>query len=153
MVTGAGPQAKVMTPPAATAATTAAEVQLAAVPVPTTLVGWEVSAGRASAGIAAWPLLLPATAGDAPGFDDPGDRDAAAPIRRAPAGPPDTLADGEPAVGAAPGLVGAAEVAATGWVAGSAQPAVRPTDTTASGTSTVISRRERPHGLQRTAGR
>jgi hypothetical protein len=34
IVTGLGPQAKRMTPPARTAATTAAEVQLAAVPRP-----------------------------------------------------------------------------------------------------------------------
>ena len=34
MVTGSGPQSKVMMPPAATAATTAAEVQLAGVPLP-----------------------------------------------------------------------------------------------------------------------
>ena len=44
-----------MIPPLATAATTAAEVQLAAVPLPTTRVGWDVSTARASAGTAAWP--------------------------------------------------------------------------------------------------
>jgi hypothetical protein len=60
IVTGAGPHEKVITPPAATAATTAAEVQLAAVPAPTTVVGCEVSTGRPSAGIAAWPFGLPA---------------------------------------------------------------------------------------------
>ena len=43
MVTGAGPQSKVMMPPAATAFTTAAEVQLAGVPVPTLRDGWLVS--------------------------------------------------------------------------------------------------------------
>jgi hypothetical protein len=42
MVTGAVPQSKVMMPPLATALTTAAEVQLAGVPVPTTWVGWLV---------------------------------------------------------------------------------------------------------------
>jgi hypothetical protein len=60
IVTGAGPQEKVITPPVATAATTADDVQLAAVPVPTTVVGCEVSTGRPSAGIAAWPFGLPA---------------------------------------------------------------------------------------------
>jgi hypothetical protein len=48
-----------MMPPAATAATTAAEVQLAAVPEPTIRVGCEVSAARASAGTGAWPPGLP----------------------------------------------------------------------------------------------
>lgn len=43
MVTGLGPQEKVMTPPAATALTTASEVQLSGVPVPTTRVGSLVS--------------------------------------------------------------------------------------------------------------
>ena len=37
IVTGSGPQSKVITPPAATAARNAASVQLAAVPVPTTV--------------------------------------------------------------------------------------------------------------------
>jgi hypothetical protein len=59
MVTGAGPQENVMMPPAATAATTAAEVQLAGVPLPTTRVGWEVSTAFASAGTVAWPFGLP----------------------------------------------------------------------------------------------
>ncbi|MEZ5297282.1 MAG: hypothetical protein R2697_13680 [Ilumatobacteraceae bacterium] len=36
MVTGSGPQSKVITPPAATAFTTACDVQLAGVPVPIT---------------------------------------------------------------------------------------------------------------------
>jgi hypothetical protein len=68
MVTGSGPQAKVITPPAATAATTAAEVQLAAEPSPITLVGWLVSAACASAGTAARPAGLPAwNAGGAAG--------------------------------------------------------------------------------------
>ncbi|GHJ50774.1 hypothetical protein Nm8I071_00810 [Nonomuraea sp. TT08I-71] len=60
MVTGAGPQSKVMIPPAATAFTTASEVQLAGVPVPTVRVGREVSTARASAGTAACPSGLPA---------------------------------------------------------------------------------------------
>ncbi|CAM3168638.1 hypothetical protein COSO111634_04580 [Corallococcus soli] len=49
-VTGSGPQSKVMTPPLATASTKAAPVQLAGVPVPTTVVGLETSARPASAG-------------------------------------------------------------------------------------------------------
>ncbi|GIH97014.1 hypothetical protein Psi01_76440 [Planobispora siamensis] len=48
-----------MTPPAATARTTAREVQLAGVPSPTTRVGREVSTGRASAGTAARPRGFP----------------------------------------------------------------------------------------------
>src|SRR4051794_40706446 len=60
MVTGAGPQLKVTTPPAATAATTAAEVQLAGVPVPMTRVGWLLSAACASAGTATCPSGFPA---------------------------------------------------------------------------------------------
>src|SRR6185369_8607022 len=60
MVTGSGPQEKVMTPPAATAATTAADVQLPGVPLPMTRLGRLVSTARASAGTAAVPLGLPA---------------------------------------------------------------------------------------------
>src|SRR4051794_11977974 len=59
MVTGAGPQLKAMTPPAATALTTAAEVQLAAAPVPTVRVGLLVSTARAADGIEACPPGLP----------------------------------------------------------------------------------------------
>jgi hypothetical protein len=59
IVTGDGPHENVMMPPAATAATTAAEVQLAGVPRPTTRVGCEVSTAAASAGIAAAPFRLP----------------------------------------------------------------------------------------------
>src|SRR6266567_6922060 len=50
MVTGAGPQENAMIPPLATALTTAFDVQLAAVPVPTTLVGCEVLTARAARG-------------------------------------------------------------------------------------------------------
>ncbi|GAA3338174.1 hypothetical protein GCM10020358_17290 [Amorphoplanes nipponensis] len=59
IVTGAGPQSKVMTPPAATAATTAADVQLPGVPRPTTRSGRRVSSARASAGTGASPSGLP----------------------------------------------------------------------------------------------
>jgi hypothetical protein len=81
IVTGAGPQSKVMMPPAATALTTAAEVQLAAVPVPTVRVGWLVSTARAAAGTAACPEGLPGCAsfftgaGDDDGGDDDGGDD------------------------------------------------------------------------------
>jgi hypothetical protein len=56
------PQSKVITPPALTAALSALNVQLAAVPVPTTVVGLLVSAGLPSAGIPALhePSGLPA---------------------------------------------------------------------------------------------
>ena len=60
MVTGAGPHANRMIPPLATALTTAADVQLAAVPSPITRVGCVVSTGPASAGIAALPPGFPA---------------------------------------------------------------------------------------------
>src|SRR5262249_28046452 len=60
MVAGAAPQSKVMTPPLATAATNAALVQLAALPVPTTVVGDETSSARASLGRVAPPSGLPA---------------------------------------------------------------------------------------------
>ncbi|GIH81111.1 hypothetical protein Plo01_75400 [Planobispora longispora] len=72
MVTGPGPQEKVMTPPAATARTTAREVQLPGVPSPTTRVGREVSTGRASGGTAARPRGFPGPgASAAPACDDP----------------------------------------------------------------------------------
>jgi hypothetical protein len=45
-----GPHENRMIPPARTAATTAAELQLAAVPCPTTCVGCDVSTGPASTG-------------------------------------------------------------------------------------------------------
>ncbi|GAA3809647.1 hypothetical protein GCM10022226_32490 [Sphaerisporangium flaviroseum] len=48
-----------MTPPLATAATTACEVQLDGVPLPMTRVGREVSTARASTGTNARPLGLP----------------------------------------------------------------------------------------------
>jgi hypothetical protein len=50
MVTGAVPQLNVMTPPRVTAVFSALNVQLAGVPVPTTVVGLETSAGCAPAG-------------------------------------------------------------------------------------------------------
>src|SRR5205809_2795833 len=59
MVTGPDPHEKAMTPPAATALTTASEVQLSGVPEPMTRVGWLVSAAAASAGTIACPSGLP----------------------------------------------------------------------------------------------
>ncbi|WP_237771231.1 hypothetical protein [Kribbella sp. ALI-6-A] len=59
IVTGAGPQLKVITPPAATAATTAADVQPAGVPLPTTRSGRLVSTACAAAGTVASPPGLP----------------------------------------------------------------------------------------------
>src|SRR6185437_5153770 len=50
IVTGLEPQLKVMTPPLATARTTAREVQLAAVPRPMTRVGWAVLTARPAGG-------------------------------------------------------------------------------------------------------
>src|SRR5450432_3511004 len=62
MVTAPLPQLKVMTPPEVTAALSALNVQLAAVPVPTTVVGFETSAGFPFVGTPALqePLGLPA---------------------------------------------------------------------------------------------
>src|SRR4029077_8893238 len=62
IVTGVAPQSKVITPPLATAATTAPDVQLAAVPLPITWSGWEVFTGRAAAGMGAPPSGFPARA-------------------------------------------------------------------------------------------
>src|SRR6516165_5372559 len=59
MVTGAGPHLKVMIPPAATALTTAAEVQPVGVPLPMTWFGWLVLTARPASGTAAWPFGLP----------------------------------------------------------------------------------------------
>src|SRR5579863_528922 len=62
MVAGALPQLNVMTPPAETADCSALNVQLATVPVPTTVVGEDVLAGCPRAGIPVLhePLGLPA---------------------------------------------------------------------------------------------
>src|ERR1019366_5975187 len=55
IVTGLGPHENRMIPPDRTAATTAAEVQLAAVPRPTTRLGWDVPTGRPAAGTGTGP--------------------------------------------------------------------------------------------------
>jgi hypothetical protein len=59
IVTGLGPQLKVMMPPLATALTTAADVQLAGLPAPMTWLGTLVLAARPAAGTSACPLGLP----------------------------------------------------------------------------------------------
>src|SRR3954464_6083030 len=59
IVTGLLPQLKRIVPPLATAETTAAGVQLAGVPRPTTRFGWEGATARAAAGTAACPAGLP----------------------------------------------------------------------------------------------
>src|SRR6185295_8881172 len=64
IVTGSSPQSKVMIPPCMTAALSLSNVQLAALPSPTTVVGLETSAGLASSG-SGWehlPSGLPALA-------------------------------------------------------------------------------------------
>src|SRR5689334_21515203 len=69
MVTGAGPQLNVMMPPAATAFTTAADVQLAGVPLPTLRVGWLVSTARPADGTVACPFGLPGLGSSLGGVD------------------------------------------------------------------------------------
>jgi len=103
IVTGAGPQLNVMTPPAATAATTAAEVQLAALPSPTTRFGCPTSTACPSAGTAAFPAGFPAEKATFGGIDEsPTEGEAPAPAGTgdpagdpATTGPPDGLASAE----------------------------------------------------------
>src|SRR5690606_17485846 len=66
IVTGSGPQSKVITPPSATASMNASAVQLTGLPSPTTRSGDELSAAAASAGTVQSPSGLPA-GGPAPG--------------------------------------------------------------------------------------
>src|SRR5450755_437061 len=68
IVTAPLPQLKVMTPPSVTAVCSAPNVQLAAVPVPTTVVGLEMSAGWPLAGtpLLQEPFGLPAVQAGAP---------------------------------------------------------------------------------------
>jgi hypothetical protein len=75
IVTGRGPQEKVITPPAATAATTACEVQLAGVPSPMTWSGWLVLTGRPAGGTYAWPAGLPPAGSRTGDGDGDGDGD------------------------------------------------------------------------------
>jgi hypothetical protein len=60
IVTGRGPQLKVMMPPSATALTTAADVQLAGLPFPITWPGWLMLTARAAGGMYPPPSGLPA---------------------------------------------------------------------------------------------
>jgi hypothetical protein len=80
IVTGALPQLNVMTPPLVTAALSALNVQLAALPVPTTVVGLEVSAGlppvgmpalHEPSGFPAWLVVPAAPAEPAPAVPAP----------------------------------------------------------------------------------
>src|SRR5215471_18246083 len=73
IVTGRGPQENVITPPAATAATTACEVQLAGVPLPMTWSGWLVLTGCPAGGTSAWPAGLPAAGSRTGDGDGEGD--------------------------------------------------------------------------------
>src|SRR5215469_10644406 len=59
IVTGFLPQLKVITPPLATARTTAADVQLRGEPLPITRFGCDVFTARAAVGTGAWPAGLP----------------------------------------------------------------------------------------------
>src|SRR5579864_728725 len=65
IVTGLRPQLNLMIPPAATALTTAADVQLAGVPWPITWFGWLVFTARPAGGTGKCPLGLPKS-GSAP---------------------------------------------------------------------------------------
>src|ERR1700722_474420 len=63
IVSGLGPQSKVISPPALTAATTAADVHRAGVPLPITCVGCELLTARAAAGTGTLPPGLPMNGG------------------------------------------------------------------------------------------
>ncbi|WP_308285369.1 hypothetical protein [Actinoplanes hulinensis] len=107
IVTGCGPQSKVIRPPAATAFTTAAEVQLAGVPSPIVRSGRLVSTARAVAGTVAFPPGLPGFGkffGLALGFGGTGfDADGAAAADGEATGPVVALA-AEAATGGGPEL-------------------------------------------------
>src|SRR5450756_910796 len=100
MVTGFAPQLNVMMPPSATALTTAAEVQLAAVPWPMTWFGWLVLTARPAGGTGCFPAGLP-TAGR---LTDRAARTRGAAVTAAvPAvAPPVTMAATQPAPARAP---------------------------------------------------
>ena len=69
--TGSGPQRNRMIPPLATARTTARDVQLCAVPVPTQRSGCEVSTARAAGGtLTAAAAAAGASGGQAQGRED-----------------------------------------------------------------------------------
>jgi hypothetical protein len=116
IVTGDAPHRNPITPPRATACTTAEEVQLAAVPVPTYRVGLVVT-GPAAAGTAARPAGLPtcprAEPDDAPApgpfVDGVADRPAAGEPFTEAVGPPDAVT---PEVVGRPEAVAAADAEA-----------------------------------------
>lgn len=113
ITTGRGPQENVMTPPAATAATTAADVQLAGVPLPTVRAGCEVSTARAAAGTGAWPPGFPAW-NATPGEPDRGAVERGVALGR------------ETALGVAVVLVAGSDGEAVPLLAGAETGAVRP---------------------------
>jgi hypothetical protein len=95
MVRGLGPQLNVMIPPPLTALDSAWNVQLAGVPLPTTVVGWLVSTACASAGnvsVVQEPLGLPATGNVPASLDAP--LEEPAPLEPVPELPP--LLDPDP---------------------------------------------------------
>jgi len=86
-VTGLFPQSNLMIPPAATARTKAADVQLADLPSPITWSGWLVSTALPAGGTGKCPLGLP-NPGRAPGRPAVGEVPAAARGGPAAAGAP-----------------------------------------------------------------
>ncbi|MEU4564346.1 hypothetical protein AB0F72_38690 [Actinoplanes sp. NPDC023936] len=108
-----------MTPPAATAFTTAAEVQLSGVPSPTVRVGLLVSAALAAAGTEARPFGLPGFGSFEAEADAVADADAEV----------DADADAEDDGGIEADAEGAAEGDAEGAaIEGTGRPVTRPTE-------------------------
>src|SRR4051794_24759182 len=79
IVAGAAPQLNVITPPFATAATNASEVQLSGVPVPMTVFGFAMLSACASGGTTHLPFGLPA-AGPVSGLVGGGEGAAGSPL-------------------------------------------------------------------------
>jgi len=123
IVTGVGPQLKVMIPPMATAWTTAAEVQLAGVPVPMTWLGRAVLTARPAGGTQASPSGYP--------YRGSGPLAVAADIAASVRDRAVTDVAAGSAAGAAAGADNATRVAAAG-LAALAWPAVAPQPATAS---------------------
>src|SRR5215470_1802795 len=92
IVTGFVPQSNVMIPPAATARTTAADVQLAGLPSPITWFGWLVLTARPAGGTGKCPLGLP-NRGMAPGRAAAADLPTASDLPAAPSDPPAAIGD------------------------------------------------------------
>ena len=124
MVTGALPQLKVMMPPVVTAVCSGLKVQLAAVPVPTTVVGCEVSAGCPAAGTPAVhePLGLPASPVVPPSEAPPDELPLLEPELE-PLPELDPLPELEPLLESSAGAPAATAVAPVGSVAAGAAPA------------------------------